>query len=158
MRRPNILWICTDQQRWDTLGCYGNPFVETPNLDRLAAQGTVFEYAYSQSPVCTPSRASFLTGRYPRTTRCRQNGQDIPGDEILVTSILAKNGYTCGLAGKLHLSACEPRVCPDMERRIDDGYKEFHWSHDPSGGWDLGNEYWAWLASRERKSPPLIVS
>ena len=69
---PNILWICSDQQRFDSLGCYGNPFVETPNLDRLAQEGILFEHAYSQSPVCTPSRASFLTGRYPRTTRCRQ--------------------------------------------------------------------------------------
>src|SRR3546814_12508451 len=75
--KPNILWVCTDQQRWDTLGCYGNDHVETPHLDRLAKQGVLFERAFCQSPVCTPSRASFLTGRYPRTTRCRQNGQSI---------------------------------------------------------------------------------
>ena len=86
--KPNILWICTDQQRFDTLGCYGNPYVHTPNLDRLAEQSVLFEYAFSQSPVCTPSRSSFLTGRYPRTTRCRQNGQSIPGDEIPVTKLL----------------------------------------------------------------------
>ncbi|HML48258.1 MAG TPA: sulfatase-like hydrolase/transferase, partial [Clostridia bacterium] len=54
---PNILWICSDQQRWDTLGCYGNPFVRTPNLDRLAALGVRFDRAYAQSPVCSPSRA-----------------------------------------------------------------------------------------------------
>ncbi|MCB0072387.1 MAG: sulfatase-like hydrolase/transferase, partial [Caldilineaceae bacterium] len=129
--RPNILWICTDQQRWDTLGCYGNPHVHTPNLDRLAAQGTVFTHAYSQSPVCTPSRASFLTGRYPRTTRCRQNGQDIPADEVLVTKLLADAGYVGGLSGKLHLSACNPAASPLGERRIDDGYAVFHWSHTP---------------------------
>ncbi|HEX29999.1 TPA: sulfatase, partial [Candidatus Poribacteria bacterium] len=69
--KPNILWICSDQQRFDTLGCYGNPFVHTPNLDRLAKGGVLFEFCFSQSPVCTPSRASFLTGRYPRTTRAR---------------------------------------------------------------------------------------
>src|SRR5437764_6010986 len=85
VRRPNILWICTDQQRYDTLGCTGNPFVRTPHIDRLAAEGLLFEQAYCQSPLCTPSRASFLTGRYPRTTRCRQNGQSIPEDEVLVT-------------------------------------------------------------------------
>ena len=55
---PNILWICSDQQRFDTLGCYGNPYVRTPNLDKLAQEGVLFEHAYSQSPVCTPSRAS----------------------------------------------------------------------------------------------------
>ena len=80
--KPNILWICTDQQRWDTLGCYGNDKVHSPNIDRLAREGVLFENAFSQSPVCTPSRASFLTGRYPRTTRTRQNGQDIPADEL----------------------------------------------------------------------------
>ena len=53
---PNILWISTDQQRWDTLGCYGNDLVLTPNIDRLAAQGFLFEKAFCQSPICTPSQ------------------------------------------------------------------------------------------------------
>jgi arylsulfatase A-like enzyme len=117
--RPNILWITTDQQRWDTLGCLGNPHVRTPHLDRLAANGALFPLAFCQSPVCTPSRASFLTGRYPRTTRCRQNGQDLPADEILVTRLLRDAGWRCGLAGKLHLSACDPKVLQGRpERRI----------------------------------------
>ena len=128
---PNVLWICSDQQRFDTLGCYGNPFVHTPNLDRLAKRSVLFEYTYCQSPVCTPSRASFLTGRYPRTTRCRQNGQAIPADEMLVTRILADTGYTCGLSGKLHLSPCHPKANPSGEPRLNDGYAEFHWSHTP---------------------------
>ena len=153
MNKPNILWICTDQQRWDTLGCYGNSFVRTPNIDRLAARGVVFERAFCQSPVCTPSRASILTGRYPRTTRARQNGQDIPEDEVLVTRLLADAGYICGLSGKLHLSACHPSVTPGMERRIDDGYSAFHWSHHPAvayseekanHNWPT-NEYNLWL-------------
>ena len=141
MRKKNILWICTDQQRFDTLGCYGNDFVDTPNLDRLAETGMLFEHCYSQSPVCTPSRASFLTGRYPRTTRCRQNGQSIPPEEVLVTRILDEAGYTCGLAGKLHLSAC---CGQKYEARIDDGYSEFHWSHHPAPDWPT-NEYSHWL-------------
>jgi arylsulfatase A-like enzyme len=145
MPKPNILWICSDQQRVDTLGAYGNPFVRTPNLDRLAETGTLFLNAFSQSPVCTPSRATFLTGRYPRTCRTRQNGADIPADEVLVTKMLADAGYTCGLAGKLHLSACSPSVCTTMERRIDDGYHAFHWSHHAGPGWGMHNEYWAWL-------------
>lgn len=148
MSKPNILWICTDQQRWDTLGCYGNKYVRTPVLDELAASGTLFNHAYSQSPVCTPSRSSFLTGRYPSTTRCRQNGQDIPETEILVTKLLRDAGYTCGLSGKLHLSACNPSVTPEMERRIDDGYSSFHWSHDPWDVWGDHNEYWKWLRER----------
>ncbi len=149
--RLNVLWICSDQQRFDTLGCYGNQFVKTPNLDGLAQGGAIFEYAYSQSPVCTPSRACFLTGRYPRTTRCRQNGQDIPEDEVLITRILAEEGYVCGLSGKLHLSPCHPSVCKTMERRIDDGYTNFHWSHHSGGGWDTSNEYWKWLGEKGAK-------
>ena len=149
MKQPNILWICSDQQRFDTLGCYGNEFVRTPNLDGLAESGILFERCYSQSPVCTPSRTSFLTGRYPRTTRCRQNGQSIPDDEVLVTRLLADAGYTCGLSGKLHLSTCNPQACPTIERRINDGYTEFHWSHHPSPDWPA-NEYIHWL--REERS------
>lgn len=145
--QPNILWICTDQQRWDTLGCYGNPFVNTPNLNNLSANGAHFENAFCQSPVCTPSRASFLTGRYPRTTRCRQNGQETPDDEILVTRILAESGYHCGLAGKFHLSPCNPTVCPTHERRIKDGYAEFNWSHHSGPGWET-NAYHKWLKGK----------
>ena len=148
-RKPNVLWICTDQQRRDTLGCYGNPFVTTPNLDRLAQSGVKFERAYCQNPVCSPSRASFLTGRYPRTCRERQNGQDIPADERLLPKIFHENGYTCGLSGKLHVSVCGPRVCRITERRIDDGYDFFRWSHHPSAidrksNWPA-NDYTMWL-------------
>jgi arylsulfatase len=143
----NILWICSDQQRWDTLGCYGNRFVETPNLDRLSNEGVHFENAFCQSPICTPSRASFLTGRYPRTTRCRQNGQEIPEEEILITKILSDSGYNCELAGKFHLSPCNPSVCPEMERRINDGYETFHWSHHSGNGWET-NAYHQWLKTR----------
>lgn len=145
--RPNILWICSDQQRFDSLGCYGNPFVQTPNLDRLAQEGVLFEHAYSQSPVCTPSRASFLTGRYPRTTRCRQNGQAIPPDEVLVTKQLRDAGYVCGLAGKLHLAPCNPSVCKGTEARIDDGYDQFFWSHDPADVW-FTHDYIQWLRDK----------
>ncbi len=153
MKTPNILWICTDQQRFDTLGCYGDRFVSTPNLDRLAAEGVLFETAFCQSPVCTPSRASFLTGRYPRTTRCRQNGQCIPEDEVLVTRLLREAGYACGLSGKLHTSACNPRACKGTERRIDDGYTVFHWSHDPSPVWPT-NEYCQWLDEQSASHRP----
>jgi arylsulfatase len=144
MDRPNILWICSDQQRFDTIRALGNNHVRTPNLDRLVAEGVAFTQAYCQSPVCTPSRASFLTGRYPRTTRCRQNGQKIPADERLLPRILADAGYVCGLAGKLHLSSCSDGK---VEERIDDGYSVFHWSHHPQPDWPE-NAYQQWLAAQ----------
>ena len=146
-QRPNILWICTDQQRYDTLGCAGNPFVNTPHIDQLARSGALFERAYCQSPICTPSRASFLTGRYPRTTRCRQNGQSIPKDEVLVTKLLSDAGYRCGLAGKLHLAPAFPWSQHVTEPRADDGYTDFHWSHQ-SMPETSGNQYGQWLKAR----------
>ena len=145
--RPNILWICTDQQRYDTLGCYGNNSVTTRNIDRLAREGTRFEYAFSQSPVCTPSRGAFLTGRYPRTCRIRQNGAAVPGTEVLVTRMLADAGYHCGLSGKLHLSPCHPEYlgAGGREARIDDGYETFHWSHGSGSMKPAQNDYHRWL-------------
>ncbi len=148
MEHPNILWITTDQQRFDTLGCYGNKFIHTPNIDKLATSGVLFEQCYSNSTVCTPSRASFLTGRYPRTNRTRQNGQSIPNDEILVTKLLAAAGYTCGLAGKLHISACNPSISTTRERRINDGYTEFNWSHHPNRNW-ASDDYQHWLIEKD---------
>ena len=143
-KKYNILWICTDQQRSDTLGCMGNPYVNTPNLDRLADSGMLFEQAYCQNPTCSPSRASFLTGRYPRTTRCRQNGQKIDPSERLISKLFSEAGYVCGLAGKLHINPCQPSVCKGMEERIDDGYDVFHWSHGAHDGWAT-HEYFQWL-------------
>jgi len=141
---PNILWICTDQQRWDTIAALGNPHIRTPNIDRLVAEGVAFTHAFCQSTVCTPSRASFLTGRYPRTTRCRQNGQTIPPSERLISRIFADAGYTCGLAGKQHLSSCSDGK---VEIRHDDGYSVFEWSHHPQPDWPE-NAYTQWLASQ----------
>lgn len=139
----NILWICSDSQRWDTLGCYGNRLVHSPNIDRLAREGMLFENAIAQSPLNTPSRGCFLTGRYPVTNRLRQNGQNAPADLRPVTKMLAEAGYVCGFSGKLHLSACDKRLTfgPEwwkvpsgewivpVEPRIADGYSVVHWSH-----------------------------
>ncbi|MBC8351093.1 MAG: sulfatase-like hydrolase/transferase [Planctomycetes bacterium] len=144
---PNILWLCTDQQRFDTIGALGNDLVQTPNIDRLVDEGVAFTQAYCQSPVCTPSRASFLTGRYPRTTRCRQNGQKIPNDEVLVSKMFADAGYRCGLAGKLHLSSCS---AGKVESRINDGYHDFHWSHHPQPDWPE-NAYTQWLDAKGQR-------
>ena len=143
----NILWICTDQQRFDALGCYGNAVLDTPNLDSLAEKGVLFENCYAQSPVCSPSRGSFLTGRYPRTCNMRQNGAKIPSNEKLVTKIFEENGYLCGLSGKLHLAPCHPSVCPGIEERIEDGYSAFYWSHHSTYDWPL-NDYHLWLAEK----------
>lgn len=142
-KKPNILWICTDQQRFDTINALGNQFINTPTLDKLAQSGVAFMRTYAQSTVCSPSRASFLTGRYPRTTGVTKNGGEyFPPNEILVTKMLSDSGYSCGLVGKLHLSAAENM----LEKRPDDGYQEFHWSHNPRPEWKRSeNKYQLWL-------------
>ncbi|MGC9521919.1 MAG: sulfatase family protein [Anaerolineae bacterium] len=145
--RPNVLWICTDQQRFDTIGALGNDAIRTPNLDRLAAEGVAFTRAYCQCPICTPSRASFLTGKYPSTIHVNRNGDAwFPERPGLITRTLRDVGYDLGLAGKLHLTAANGRV----EQLPDDayGYRVFKWSHHPTPEdfWPTeAHDYQAWL-------------
>lgn len=147
-RRPNILIICSDQQRADTLGCYGNDFVHTPNIDGLAREGVLFENAFVQSPICSPSRGSFLTGRYPRTTRLRQNGQIMPPDEKPISRLLADEGYAAGLVGKFHLAPGAPEIAKTTEPRIDDGFCEFNWAQSPGDQWGRHSDYTRFLAEK----------
>lgn len=139
--RPNILLICTDQQRWDALRCYGNADIDTPNFDRLAGQGVVFDNCYVQNPVCAPSRASLMTGKYVSGHGLHANGVDLPPGQELFSSRLAGAGYDCGLVGKFHLGACQRGR---SEPRLDDGFRVFRWAHDPYRG-SSENAYHRWL-------------
>ena len=142
MPQPNILWICTDQQRYDTIGALGNAHVSTPNIDSLAREGVAFTRAYCQAPICTPSRASFLTGMYPSAIRVNRNGNPaFPVFPPLISRRLADIGYTCGLIGKLHLSSAYGRV----EARADDGYSYWQYSHAPRDDWASGHDYADWV-------------
>lgn len=146
MTKPNVLWICTDQQRWDTLSFLGHAGAQTPNIDRLAAEGTAFDRAYCQSPICTPSRASFLSGKYPIAHRVQRNGNEgFPDDIALVPRLFRDAGYRTGLIGKLHLSRANGVV---EKRPADDGYDEFYWSHHPDPDWAEGHDYHDWLRAR----------
>lgn len=145
--RPNILWICSDQQRWDTIGALGNARIRTPNLDCICAEGFAFDRAYCQSPVCTPSRASFLTGFLPSATHANRNGGAyFPASERapLITRRLADAGYECGLVGKLHLAS----PWNGEEARTDDGYTYWRYSHSPYRRLHGRNQYHAWLHAR----------
>lgn len=126
-KRPNILMLCTDQQRFDSLGCTGAMGAHTPNIDKLAAEGTLFTNCYVQNPICSPSRASLFTGMYARNHGLWANGVSLPAHRKMFTRALADAGYDCGMIGKQHLSACEGW---QTEPRLDDGYRVFEWSHD----------------------------
>lgn len=102
MQRPNILLLYTDQQRWDALAANHNPEILTPNLDRLANQGVNFTNHFVQSPVCMPSRISFLTGQYPSTTGITHMGVPVPETMVTLPSLLQTYGYHCANIGKLH--------------------------------------------------------
>jgi len=116
--RPNIILFMTDQLRRDALGCYGNEICRTPNLDALAGQGACFENAFTVSPVCSPSRASLMTGLYPHNNGVMINTHIAPAwnrglspDAQTFSAILKRAGYVLDYVGKWHvhqdLGPCE---------------------------------------------------
>jgi len=101
-QRPNLLFIWTDEQRADTLACYGNEFVRTPNLNALARRSVVFRNAYCTQTVCTPSRSSVMTGLYPHTTGCMANNVPLRPSTHTIAEMVAED-YVCAHYGKWHL-------------------------------------------------------
>ncbi len=99
--RPNILWITSDQQHWNTLGML-NPEIKTPNLDRLANDGTLFTRAYCPNPTCTPTRASLITGLYPSQHGAWSLGTKLPESVPTLGDRLQAAGYRTALIGKAH--------------------------------------------------------
>jgi len=115
-QRPNILFILSDDQGAWALGCAGNDDIRTPNLDRLARGGVRFDNFFCTSPVCSPARASLLTGDIPsrhgvhdwiRIGSVGPNRVDYLAGQTLLTDVFASNGYRCGLVGKWHLGASD---------------------------------------------------
>ena len=131
--RPNIVFIMTDQQKRDSLSIYGNPIVQTPNLERLAAEGTIFDHAYSTCPICVPSRVTFFTGRYAHTTRSRNNDVLMQPDEEHLLKILKRDGYTIGFSGKNHCFVLEDEGVFDFVYQAGHGGP-----HEPANDDELG--------------------
>jgi len=102
MDKPNFLLIITDQQRADTLGLYGSEIGATPNIDLLGSTGVTFNRGYCNNPLCMPSRASILAGRYPSVTGVRTNGVIARSGQPLLPELLSKAGYQTGAFGKIH--------------------------------------------------------
>lgn len=105
MERKNIIFYFSDQQRFDTCGCYGQPLNITPNLDRLAGEGVRFENAFSPQPVCGPCRALFQTGRYPTETGCFRNNIMLPAGIKTLGNYIEEAGYETAYVGKWHLAS-----------------------------------------------------
>ena len=102
MSRRNLVFIMSDQQRRDSMGCYGSGWAQTPNLDALASSGYLFENAYVTQPVCTPARASIMTGLYPHTAGPVVNKLPLSPD-VPVLAEMVSDEYVCGYMGKWHL-------------------------------------------------------
>ena len=138
--KPNILFFFSDQQRWDTVGCYGQRLPVTPNLDALAADGVRFEYAFTPQPVCGPARACLQTGRYATEVGMYRNDAHFQPGGLTVPEWLTGAGYEVGYLGKWHLAGTRTEPVPP-ELRF--GYKDYwlaadaleHTSHGYEGGY-----------------------
>lgn len=134
--KPNIVFVFSDQQRWDTLGCYGQKLNITPNLDEMAKEGVRFEYSFTCQPVCGPARAALQTGKYPTEVGCHTNHRMLPLGEKTIAHYLSAAGYEVGYIGKWHLASEGPAGGLDdfmtksvpLERR--GGYKDFWMASD----------------------------
>ncbi len=129
--RRNVVVILSDQQRWDTLACYGNDWIQTPRLNSLAESSAVFEAAYVTQPVCVPARASIMTGLYPHTAGPIVNRMNLD-QSIPVLPEMISDDYTCGYFGKWHLG-------DDVIRQH--GYHEWGSTEDEHRGQYTRREY-----------------
>jgi len=131
--RPNIIFYFSDQQRWDTMGCYGQKLPVTPNLDSIAARGTLFANAFTCQPVCGPARACLQTGQYATSSGCYTNGIALPLNAKTIAGYLGGAGYSTAYVGKWHLASnrddCNYQTSAiPVERR--GGYKDYWMAAD----------------------------
>jgi arylsulfatase A-like enzyme len=131
MSRPNVVYVFADQWRGCATGYAGDPDVKTPNLDSLAAVSVNFVNAVSVCPVCTPYRASLLTGRYPTSTGMFLNDLYLPDEELCMGEIFKGSGYETGYIGKWHVDGHgRSAFIPPERRQGFDYWKVAECEHD----------------------------
>ncbi|HBK67711.1 MAG TPA: arylsulfatase, partial [Firmicutes bacterium] len=127
-QKPNVIFFFSDQQRWDTVGCYGQKLNVTPNLDRLAKNGIRFENAFTCQPVCGPARACIQTGKYATEIGCYRNDIALPLNEKTLAHYYKEAGYEVAYMGKWHLASTgeemdyKTKPIPPERRGGYDGY------------------------------------
>jgi len=163
--RPNLLIIQTDEHNFRTLGCYRRTLmpdqalvwgpdavVETPNIDWLAEQGALCTRFYATTPVCSPSRSSFVSGRYPQNTPVVSNNIPMADDIVTFADILGQQGYACGYAGKWHLDGLGK---PQWEPKRRFGFADNHYMFN-RGHWKQleATPYGPRVAARDKNDKP----
>lgn len=162
MKRPNILLITSDQQHWNTIGRF-NPELSTPNLDRLANEGTAFMRAYCPNPTCTPTRSSIITGTYPSQHGAWSLGTKLLEDRHTVGEDFVRAGYRTSLVGKAHFQPLRSTeeypsleaypIMQDLDfwRRYDEpfyGFQEVELARNHTNEALVGQHYALWLEEK----------
>lgn len=163
-KKPNIIFYFSDQQRWDTLGCYGQPLNVTPNLDQLAKEGVRFENAFTCQPVCGPARACLQSGKYATQIGCHRNAQALPQGITTLADYFQQEGYETAYVGKWHLASnrasytappdeenFEKRAIPEERRG---GYRDYWMAADVLE--DTSHGYDGYVFDKEGKKQEFI--
>ncbi|MFA6173370.1 MAG: sulfatase [Kiritimatiellales bacterium] len=140
-QKPNFVIFIADDVAWDDIGAYGNPAVQTPNIDRLAREGMRFDKAWLTCSSCSPSRASILTGRYPHSTGCGELHLPWPEDAVLMSTPLREAGYWAASVGKWHPWG-------------DAGFRQYDLVRDSNPG---GCELWLEVLNGRPKDKPFFL-
>jgi len=117
-KQPNVVFILTDDQRWDALSCMGNPYLQTPNIDRLAAEGALFKNQFCTTSLCSPSRASILGGLYAHSHGVVNNFTDYPRNLPTFPRQLQKAGYETAYIGKWHMGEADDSMRPGFDHFV----------------------------------------
>jgi len=140
--RPNFVIIIADDIGWNDLGCYGNPVVKSPNIDRLADEGIKFTNVYLTASSCSPSRCSIITGRYPHNTGAAELHTPLPAGMTTFPGELKRNGYYTASAGKWHLG---PNPKADFDLVVE------------KGNGDGGEDQWVRVLNERPKNKPFFM-